>query len=114
MNSLEANIRDTKSISDIKKIRNLGFVPGILYGGKSENQKISVSKKNLKNLMEKENFLSRIINLKINGQDENVLPKDIWNLPNIFSKSLRTFLDIQIKLKSIDKSLQVCLFGKVL
>ena len=77
MNSLEANIRDTKSISDIKKIRNLGFVPGILYGGKSENQKISVSKKNLKNLMEKENFLSRIINLKINGQDENVLPKDI-------------------------------------
>ncbi len=27
--------------------------------------------------MEKENFLSRIINLKIEGKDENVLPKDI-------------------------------------
>ena len=27
--------------------------------------------------MEKENFLSRIINLKINGKEENVLPKDI-------------------------------------
>ena len=77
MNSLEANIRSSQSIGDIKKIRNSGFVPGILYGGKSENQKISVSKKNLKNLMEKENFLSRIINLKINGKDENVLPKDI-------------------------------------
>ena len=77
MNSLEANIRSSQSIGDIKKIRSSGFVPGILYGGKSENQKISVSKKNLKNLMEKENFLSRIINLKINGKDENVLPKDI-------------------------------------
>ena len=77
MNSLEANIRSSQSVGDIKKIRNSGFVPGILYGGKSENQKISVSKKNLKNLMEKENFLSRIINLKIDGKDENVLPKDI-------------------------------------
>ena len=45
MNSLEANIRSSQSIGNIKKIRNSGFVPGILYGGKSENQKISVSKK---------------------------------------------------------------------
>ena len=31
MNSLEANIRSSQSIGDIKKIRNSGFVPGILF-----------------------------------------------------------------------------------
>ena len=31
----------------------------------------------MKNLIEKENFLSSIINLKIDGKDENVLPKEI-------------------------------------
>ena len=31
----------------------------------------------LKNLIEKENFLSSILNLKIDGKDENVLPKEI-------------------------------------
>ena len=77
MNILEANVRKTNTSGDIKKIRQSGQVPGILYGGSSDNQKITVSKKLLKNLMEKENFLSRIINLKIEGKDENVLPKDI-------------------------------------
>ena len=31
----------------------------------------------LKNLIDKENFLSSILNLKIDGKDENVLPKEI-------------------------------------
>ena len=32
LTSLEANIRETKTKSDIKKLRIDGFVPGVLYG----------------------------------------------------------------------------------
>ena len=65
MNSLEANIR------------NSGNVPGIIYGGKDQNQKISISKKMLKNLIDKENFLSNIITLSIDGKSQNVLPREV-------------------------------------
>ena len=77
MNSLEANIRDNRTKGQLNSIRNSGNVPAIIYGGNDQNQKISISKKLLKNLIEKENFLSSILNLKIDGKDENVLPKEI-------------------------------------
>ena len=47
MNSLEANIRDNKTKGELNAIRNNGEVPAIVYGGKDENQKVSISKKNL-------------------------------------------------------------------
>ena len=77
MNTIDASLRNTKTSGDVNKLRSEGNVPGIVYGGKSETQKISISKKLLKNLIEKENFLSSILNLKIDGKDENVLPKEI-------------------------------------
>ena len=77
MNTIDASLRNTKTSGEVNKLRSEGNVPGIVYGGKSETQKISISKKLLKNLIEKENFLSSILNLKIDGKDENVLPKEI-------------------------------------
>ena len=70
MNSLEANSRDNKSKGQLNAIRNSGNVPAIIYGGKEENQKISISKKLLKTLIEKENFLSNIITLNIDGKSK--------------------------------------------
>ena len=61
MNSLEANIRNNTTKGQLNEIRNNGKVPAIVYGGKIENQKISISKKLLKNFIEKENFFSNII-----------------------------------------------------
>ena len=77
MNSLEANIRDNKTKGELNAIRNNGEVPAIVYGGKDENQKVSISKKKLKYLIEKENFLSNIITLNIGGKNINVLPREI-------------------------------------
>ena len=80
MNLIEANIRNTKTKGDLRTLRLKDEVPGIVYGGKEDNQKVSFSKKTLKNLLEKENFLSNIINLKIDGKDQNVLPREIvWD-----------------------------------
>ena len=77
MNSLEANIRDNSTKGQLNAIRSNGNVPAIIYGGKDQNQKISISKKFLKTLIEKENFLSSIISLKIDGKSQNVLPREV-------------------------------------
>ena len=77
MNSLEANTRNTKSKGDIRSLRLKGIVPGIIYGGSEKNSKVSVSKKTLKILIDKENFLSNIITLNLDGKPQNVLPREI-------------------------------------
>ena len=77
MISLEANTRNNKTKGELSSIRKDGNIPAIIYGGKNENEKISISKKILKTFIEKENFLSNIITLKINGKDQNVLPREV-------------------------------------
>ena len=77
MNSLDANTRDNLSKGQMNTLRKNGSVPAIIYGGKEQNQKISISKKLLKNLIEKENFLSNIITVNIEGKSQNVLPREV-------------------------------------
>ena len=77
MNSLEANTRNTKSKGDVRSLRLNGNVPAIIYGGNEKNEKVSVSKKILKSLLDKEGFLSSIIALNIDGKNQNVLPREI-------------------------------------
>ncbi len=77
MNSIEANIRDNSTKGQLNAIRDSGNVPAIIYGGKDKNQKISISKKLLKTFIEKENFFSNIITLNVNGNNQNVLPREI-------------------------------------
>ena len=77
MISLEANIRNNKTKGELSTLRQSGNVPAIIYGGENNNEKISISKKKLKLTIEKENFLSNIITLKLNGKDQNVLPREV-------------------------------------
>jgi len=77
MNSLEASIRNTKTKGEVTTLREKGEVPAIIYGGTEENQKISLSKKKIKSLIDQENFLSNIISLNINGQSIKVLPREV-------------------------------------
>ena len=77
MNSLDASIRDNKTKGQLNTIRENGAVRAIIYGRKDENQKITISKKLLITLIEKENFLSNIISLNIDGKSQNVLPREV-------------------------------------
>ena len=77
MISLDATVRDNKTKGQLSTIRNNGNVPAIVYGGEEKNEKISISKKILRSTLEKENFLSNIITLSINGKNQNVLPKEV-------------------------------------
>ena len=77
MNTLDANIRNTKTKGELSAIRNGGSVPAIIYGGEAQNEKVSISKKLLKSLIDKENFLSNIVTLNVDGKPQNVLPREI-------------------------------------
>jgi len=103
MNSLEASIRNTKSKGDIRSLRVAGNVPAIIYGGSAQNEKISISKKILKSLIEKENFLSNIITVNLNGKTQKVLPKEIkYNVITdepIHIDFLRVVAGVQIKIE---------------
>jgi large subunit ribosomal protein L25 len=77
MISLEANIRNTKTKGQLNSLRNSGDVPAVIYGGESQNETISISKKLLKSLIDKENFLSNIVTLNVDGKPQNVLPREI-------------------------------------
>jgi len=77
MNSLDANIRTTKTKGELSSLRDNGNVPAIIYGGDAQNEKVAISKKLLRLLIEKENFLSNIIALNVDGKTQNVLPKEI-------------------------------------
>ena len=77
MNTLEANIRDTKTKGELNSLRDNGEVPAVIYGGEAQNEKVSVSKKLLKTMLEDSNFLSTILTLNVNGKPQNVLPREV-------------------------------------
>ena len=77
MNLIQATTRNTKTRGELNSLRQNGDVPGIIYGGENENEKISLSKKEVKNLINKENFLSNVISIKLDEKEQKVLPREI-------------------------------------
>ena len=77
MSNLKAIKRDTASSGSINKLRESGFIPAILYGGKNSNQKISIEKKALRDIINSDNFLSKVLEMEIDGKKEKVLPREV-------------------------------------
>ena len=77
MSLIQATIRSTKTRGELNTLRKNGSVPGIIYGGENANEKISLSKQEVKNLINKENFLSNVISIKLNEKEQKVLTRNI-------------------------------------
>ena len=77
MSNLKATKRESSSSGSNNRLRAKGLVPAILYGGKDPNQNISVSKKELSNLINSETFLSKVLELDLDGKKEKVIPRDV-------------------------------------
>ena len=77
MDPIQVNTRTTKTKGELNALRMNGNVPGIIYGGKDKNQKVSISKKIIKVLLNKDNFLSNILKINIEGSPQDVLPREI-------------------------------------
>ena len=77
MSTIQATIRETKTKGQVNELRSTGNVPGIVYGGEQPNEKISITTKELKNLINKENFLSNVISISLDGKEQKVLTRNI-------------------------------------
>ena len=77
MSNIKAIKRESTSSGSNNKLRAEGFVPAVLYGGKDPNQIISVEKKAIKNIINSDTFLSKVLELDINGKKEKVIPRDV-------------------------------------
>ena len=77
MNNLKAIKRENTSSGSNNKLRAEGLIPAILYGGENPNQNISIEKKDIKNIVNSDTFLSKVLELDIEGKKEKVIPRDI-------------------------------------
>ncbi len=77
MSNLKAIKRENSSSGSNNKLRSKGLIPAILYGGKDANQNISIEKKDVKNLVNSDTFLSKVLELDIDGKKEKVIPRDV-------------------------------------
>jgi len=77
MNNLKAIKRENTSSGSNNKLRSEGLIPAVLYGGKDVNQNISIQKKEIKNLINSDTFLSKVLELNIDGKKEKVIPRDV-------------------------------------
>ena len=77
MSNLKATKRNSTSTGQINKLREKGLIPAILYGGKDKNAKISVEKKSVKEILNSDSFLSKVIELDIDGKKQKVLPREV-------------------------------------
>ena len=77
MSNLKATKRESTSTGSNNKLRSEGLIPAILYGGKDANLNISIQKKEIKNLINSDTFLSKVLEIEINGKKEKVIPRDV-------------------------------------
>ena len=77
MSSLKATLRKSISSGSNNKLRAEGLIPAILYGGKDPNQNISINKKDVSTIIKSDTFLSKVLELDINGKREKVIPREV-------------------------------------
>ena len=77
MSNLKAIKRVRTSSGSNDKLRSEGLIPAILYGGKDANENISIQKKEIKNLVNSDTFLSKVLELDIDGTKQRVIPREV-------------------------------------
>jgi len=77
MSNLKAIKRESTSSGSNNKLRSEGLIPAILYGGKNPNQNISIQLKEIKGIINSDTFLSKVLELEIEGKKEKVIPREV-------------------------------------
>jgi len=114
MNIIKATKRTSATSGQINKLRSDGFIPAVLYGGKKSNLNISLKKLHLQDLIKTETFMSRVIDLEIDGSAEKALPREVAYDPVSdepihidfirIAKGSKIILEIPVKFINSEKS----------
>jgi large subunit ribosomal protein L25 len=89
---INAEVRETRGRSESRKLRQLGRVPAIVYGGGQEPSPITLDRNSLTIQMGLESFYTSILNLQIDKKSQPVVVKEVQRHP---AKSTVMHLDFQ-------------------
>jgi large subunit ribosomal protein L25 len=92
-----------------RRLRRSGKVPAILYGGHNEPRQIILDHQNLLTLLVNERFFSTILELKIKGEKQAAIVKDVQRHP---AKNQILHMDLQRVLENEAIRMQIPLHFK--
>lgn len=92
-----------------RRLRRSGKVPAILYGGHNEPRQIILDHQNLLTLLVNERFFSTILELKIKGETQAAIVKDVQRHP---AKNQILHMDLQRVLENEAIRMQIPLHFK--
>jgi large subunit ribosomal protein L25 len=92
-----------------RRLRRAGKVPAILYGGHAEPRQITLDHQNLLTLLVNERFFSTILSLKIKGETQAAILKDVQRHP---AKNQILHMDLQRVLENESVRLRIPLHFK--
>ena len=73
---LKASVRDRVGKGAARELRRQGLVPAVIYGDKKAPLSIAVSYKDTFRKIHEGGFLSRVIEVEVDGEKHRVIPKD--------------------------------------
>jgi large subunit ribosomal protein L25 len=86
-----------------RRLRRTGKVPAVLYGGKGETQMIALSHNEMSKHVKNEAFFAHILTLKLAGESQQVVIKDLQRNPVnesiIHADFLRVLADVAIRMQ---------------
>src|SRR5271155_2802337 len=78
---LTAEFRESQGKGASRRLRHVGKVPAILYGGHSDARALTLSHQKLALMLENERFYSTILSLKVGDQTQAAILKDVQRHP---------------------------------
>ena len=89
---LTAELRNDMGKGASRRLRSTGMVPAILYGGHQEPASITLIHNELIHQLDNEAFFSHILTIKLGGNEESAIVKDVQRHPY---KPLIQHIDLQ-------------------
>ena len=78
---LNASNREVEGKSSSRKLRRDGSVPAVVYGGEKDPIRISILEKDIAKASEIPGFTTKILNINISGEEQNVILKELQRHP---------------------------------
>jgi large subunit ribosomal protein L25 len=79
--SLTVLEREERGSAAVRRLRQGGFVPGVVYGGGQESYAISVAERDLRQALTSHHGLNAILDVKVNGETKPVILKEYQRDP---------------------------------
>ncbi|MBK7251253.1 MAG: 50S ribosomal protein L25/general stress protein Ctc [Gammaproteobacteria bacterium] len=87
-----ADVRETQGKGASRRLRHAGKVPAILYGGQSAPRSLVLDQQSLVTMVSDERFYSSIVHVKIGGQTQPAIVKDVQMHP---ARNMVVHVDLQ-------------------